>query len=189
MGIEIDQLPLTFRDAVSICRRLDIKYLWIESLCIIQDSDEAWRLQAASMANIYENARITIAAASAGSLTDGCFRKTHWFCIGQPLPEHPGIYVRREAALPSAYERFGWPLSERGWVFQELSLSLRTIHFSSEEVMWQCRSKFDRKTETTQFQTADVFHFQPNFSPAKGESLRRIWYGIVDAYSWRKLSS
>src|ERR1700712_4809159 len=53
-------LTKSFRDAVDICRRLNIDFLWIDSLCIIQDSESDWREQSAQMASIYQNARLTI---------------------------------------------------------------------------------------------------------------------------------
>lgn len=57
------QLSKTFQDAVDICRRLDISHLWLDSLCIIQDSPDDWSEQSVLMADIYQNALITIAAA------------------------------------------------------------------------------------------------------------------------------
>jgi hypothetical protein len=61
-------LPATFQDAITICHELDVQYMWIDSLCIIQDSDEDWEEESAKMGTIYENAWITIAAtSSAGS--------------------------------------------------------------------------------------------------------------------------
>lgn len=58
-------LPQTFRDAVAVTRRLGIPYLWIDSLCIIQDSPDDWAAESARMAYIYENAFVTIAADAA----------------------------------------------------------------------------------------------------------------------------
>jgi hypothetical protein len=110
-GIRIDVLPATFKDAVEICRRLHIAFLWIDSLCIIQDNEDDWRMQAASMADIYENSRITIAASAAKDSTEGCFRGIDEFHAGHALPAHPGVYVRRE--LDDIHQ---WPLLQRGWV-------------------------------------------------------------------------
>lgn len=62
--IPFRDLPLSFQDVVTICRRLDIQYLWIDSLCIIQDSQEDWATQSAMMADIYQGAYFTLALAS-----------------------------------------------------------------------------------------------------------------------------
>lgn len=47
------------------------------------------------MADVYENACVTIAASAARDSEEGYFRKTHWSCMGHPLPEHPGVFIRR----------------------------------------------------------------------------------------------
>jgi hypothetical protein len=111
VGVEIDALPATFRDAVEICRKLHITYLWIDSLCIIQDNNDDWRIQAASMADIYENSRITIAASAAKNPTEGCFREIDGCYVGQAIPAYRGLYVRRELRGIDHL-----PLLARGWV-------------------------------------------------------------------------
>ncbi|KAK7715694.1 hypothetical protein SLS63_011281 [Diaporthe eres] len=62
LKVPLDALTKTFQDAVEVCRSLKIKYIWIDSLCIIQNNPEDWENEAARMADIYENAYITIAA-------------------------------------------------------------------------------------------------------------------------------
>jgi hypothetical protein len=72
--IPISSLPRTLRDAVVICRKLGVRYLWIDSLCIIQDSKEYWRQEAAQMSRVYKNAFITISALSSANSNEGCFK-------------------------------------------------------------------------------------------------------------------
>jgi hypothetical protein len=71
-GILIRELPRTFRDAVSIARRLQIQYVWIDSLCIIQDNKFDWEREASKMADIYANAYLTIAASFSSDSSSGC---------------------------------------------------------------------------------------------------------------------
>lgn len=66
-------LPKTFQDAIVFARRLDMPYIWIDSLCIVQDSKEDWFVQSSKMAGIYEYASITLAATVASGGTAGCF--------------------------------------------------------------------------------------------------------------------
>lgn len=75
--IPLDNFPLTFRDAILITRRLGYQYLWIDSLCIIQDSIEDWQREAASMDYIYKHASLTIAAEAGGDSSAGIFRSTN----------------------------------------------------------------------------------------------------------------
>ena len=71
--ILLTELPKTFRDAVRITRMLNIQYLWIDSLCIIQDDDEDWEKEAAVMGFVYANAYLTISASSSKDDASGCF--------------------------------------------------------------------------------------------------------------------
>jgi hypothetical protein len=70
-GINLDTLPKTFQDAVCLTRNLGVRYLWIDSLCIVQDSEEDWRLQAAEMGSIYRHSWCNIAATGAKDGRDG----------------------------------------------------------------------------------------------------------------------
>jgi hypothetical protein len=71
--IKWDDLPKTFHDAVTICRRLDVEYIWIDALCIIQDSEPDWQNQASKMASNFENVYFTIAATKAKDSSQGFF--------------------------------------------------------------------------------------------------------------------
>jgi hypothetical protein len=72
-GIPWDALSKTFQDAIVFTRCLQVRYLWIDSLCIIQDDQDDWRREAANMASIYENAWLTIAATKSSGGAGGCF--------------------------------------------------------------------------------------------------------------------
>ncbi|CAG8971379.1 hypothetical protein HYALB_00006929 [Hymenoscyphus albidus] len=74
-GISVDELPKTFQDAIELTRRLEIQFLWIDSLCIIQDSTEDWEQESARMESVYKNAVCNIAATAAENGEKGCFVK------------------------------------------------------------------------------------------------------------------
>jgi hypothetical protein len=71
-NVPYELLPPTFRDAIRITRRLGFLYLWIDSLCIIQDSSEDWNHEARLMGKIYTNATCNIAASDAPDSSHGC---------------------------------------------------------------------------------------------------------------------
>jgi len=75
-SIPPSKLPKSFRDAIQITRRLGYEYIWIDSLCIIQDDPADWERESAKMAEIYENAVLTIAVSDAVDSLRGCFRHT-----------------------------------------------------------------------------------------------------------------
>lgn len=70
--ISFDELPLTFQDAVDITRKLDVRYLWIDSLCMVQDQPEDVEQETAAMGQIYEQSYCTLAAASSHDEHGGC---------------------------------------------------------------------------------------------------------------------
>jgi hypothetical protein len=72
-GIRICDLPQTFQDAVTLCRYLKIQYLWIDSLCIIQNDPSDWEQEASRMAEIYAGSYVTLAASSSAHSSTGCF--------------------------------------------------------------------------------------------------------------------
>jgi hypothetical protein len=72
-SIPLSCLPQTFQDAVRVTRALDIPYLWIDSLCIVQGDAQDWEVEAAKMGPLYQNAYLTIAATKASGSTEGLF--------------------------------------------------------------------------------------------------------------------
>jgi hypothetical protein len=82
----VPALPLTFEDAIVATRRLGARYIWIDSLCIIQDDPADWERESSSMADVYRNATCNIAASAAHDSNGGLYRDR-----GDIVP---GIYVK-----------------------------------------------------------------------------------------------
>jgi hypothetical protein len=143
--IELSCCPTTIRDALYVAHRLGIRYMWIDSLCILQDSEEDWIKESASMANIYEGSYVTIVAAKAADVSDGCFTsvspdyRTHKIFLRSlsGLSRH-SVYVRREYIHGHSSHGEWFPLLRRGWALQERLLSRRKIYFGPQELSWEC---------------------------------------------------
>lgn len=121
-ALPVAGLPITIQRTIRLARGLGFKYLWVDALCIIQDSDEDWEAEAAKMDSIYSRSTLTIAA------VDG----------PDSLPDDSGLPF---AASPGTAEH-GWrprgELDTRGWVAQEEILSRRILAFSKAGVYWSC---------------------------------------------------
>jgi hypothetical protein len=141
-GIEFDLLPKTFQDAIVVTRRLGVQYLWIDSLCIIQNDDDDWIRESKKMEAVFASAYCTIAATSAKDSTEGFL-----------IPRSAKEYVRlQDGADSQLYVYVGTggeifdrdvekgELNKRAWVLQERALSRRTIHFTTEQTYWECGS-------------------------------------------------
>ncbi|KAK3059623.1 hypothetical protein LTS18_010414, partial [Coniosporium uncinatum] len=72
-GIKFSELPKTFADAVMVAWKFDIRYLWVDCLCIIQDSKEDWRLESMKMGLVYKNSWLNIAAIDSPDCEGGLF--------------------------------------------------------------------------------------------------------------------
>jgi hypothetical protein len=146
IAIQLDRLPKTFREAVLLTRQLNLQYIWIDSLCIIQDSKADWDTESSKMAEVYAGASVTIAATSAKDGREGLFvAKAAWnkavpFIMPNSRGEQTTVYIRSAADdhHDISHENIfkAEPLSCRGWVLQERLLSTRILLFTSCELVF-----------------------------------------------------
>ena len=138
-----DTLSKTFQDAITICQELGVRYLWIDSLCIFQDSNEDWQCEAAQMGQVYGNSICNIAATGAFNDEEGCFRDRDTSLL-QPCTIKSEWDNRDNRIWEIIHKRF-WDnritqtrLNRRGWVMQERWLSPRVLHYGRDQLLWEC---------------------------------------------------
>jgi hypothetical protein len=142
-AIPLSQLTDTFEHAVRLTYLLGYQYLWIDSLCIIQDSQEDWRKESSMMGEIYANGLLNIAATASSDGSGGLFH--------QPANSPASPLILKSLDESGNTEHFScyptdlWvneveeaPLGRRGWVIQERILSPRVVHFASTQIFWDC---------------------------------------------------
>lgn len=140
--IPVSELPKTHSEAIRVTRELDIQYLWIDSLCIIQDSDEDWRQESAMMEMIYSNSHCTIAAAASGDGNGGLFFERDALAATPCQVSCTWDVHQPESLL--CYDNDPWvdvelgPLNSRAWVLQERLLSPCVLLFAKDQVYWEC---------------------------------------------------
>ncbi|KAF4459406.1 family Taurine catabolism dioxygenase [Fusarium albosuccineum] len=137
--IPLTLLPKTFHDAVVVTRKLGYQYLWVDSLCIIQGNIDDWIKEGSQMCSIYENSLLTLAAASSSSGHGGLFYQSPRLQLTSTHPES-GQQCQIFARFNINHRFFDFPLMNRAWVMQERLLSPRTLYFTSQELVWECRS-------------------------------------------------
>lgn len=138
-----EKLPKTFQQAAGVAMHLGIRYIWIDSLCIIQDNAEDWKTQAAQMCSIYHGSRITIAATCSADSDHGIFRTVPKLPITTAYPRDGQVFIRNAPGHSSnpregPEEAAKFPLLTRGWVYQERLLASRVVHFGRDELTFEC---------------------------------------------------
>lgn len=137
-GIETSELPDTFQDAVRVTRSLRLRYLWIDSLCIIQGPGGDFEREAKHMETVFSQAYCVIAASRATGTSSGFLSKrsprefvTLDGTSGQKLFVCEAIDNFQQDVIDG-------PLNKRGWVLQERALARRTIYFTDTQTYWEC---------------------------------------------------
>ncbi|KAF4622768.1 hypothetical protein G7Y89_g14259 [Cudoniella acicularis] len=187
----VEELPKNFRNAIEITRWLGYRYLWIDSLCILQDSHEDWVREATQMANVYKHAVVTIAAESAMSSETGILRERNTDAGAIAIPYCSlsqgieGKFYIRELSYGDEIH----PLQQRAWTLQEVFLSPRVLHFTNQQIIWSCH--------TTSLPESNPAHTRPilqsiycwKTEDRKSEdSILSLWYSLLNDYSYRRLT-
>lgn len=157
-GIPFRDLPKTFQDTVEFAQGIGIRYVWIDSLCIIQGDSQDWHSEAAKMGDVYWNAALVVAASGAKDSSEGLFISDRPLSTILRLPYRMGGECKgtfNMMRLPQGNERhpgFG-PLEKRAWTLRERYLARRLIAFMPDCISWACKKV--RVTESGQ--TAHLF--------------------------------
>ncbi|KAI1473549.1 HET-domain-containing protein, partial [Daldinia eschscholtzii] len=131
-------MPGSVQDAVRVCRGLGIMYLWVDSICIVQDDYDAWYQDACMMDQIYLNAQVTISALEPSGCKRGFLGKQKYGLPGwQHTIKLPGV-VEEFIVRPRVDQTGGFSLDKRGWCLQETLLSRRRLCFDGNEMSWEC---------------------------------------------------
>ena len=145
-SIDFNELPQTFRDAISVSRSLGINYLWIDSLYIIQNDIEDWERESVKMEQVYSNAKLVISASRAISDSSGFLnprRNDEIISISYGEGGKMSTFYLQQALqplTPFADPLKSEPLHQRGWALQERYLATRTLHFGSHQIFWNCQT-------------------------------------------------
>jgi hypothetical protein len=143
--INISLLCQTFLDEMEVTKALGVEYIWIDSLCILQDSLDDWAHESAVMGDVYGNSWCNIAATNA---LDGSHGMLSPFRSRKNLTVQELKFKGKLKSEDFVYTVENWhlwqeeidrgPLRSRGWVVQELVLSRRVLHFGKHQMFWDC---------------------------------------------------
>lgn len=196
-NIPRESLPKTFHDTIDIIWELGLRYIWIDSLCIVQDDLEDWRKEATCMKDVYAGSSITISASDAQDSTQGCFVDLDldlWKDLDVAF-EQMGARYKTKNVLIRVHQgdirrrtKFA-NLSTRGWTLQEQLLSHRVIHCMQPEMHWNCHHSYHTESQVTfegeRFKSFSWKYFPEN---ASIEDMKRLWLEWITDYSKRNLT-
>ena len=209
-SIRFSELPKTFRDAVEITRSIGVRYIWIDSLCILQDDPEDWEHESKTMGDIYQGSFLTISASSSVDKDGGCLFADRQEVPKLSVPFNPKFNeLKEEFFLAKASRSFkelcvSGPLSTRAWAVQERYLSHRVLHCTEDQLFWECHSNTVSESGQAiflearkQYREAWARKLSDKNSPAAlttplptldPEIIMRLWNKLLEGYSEREMS-
>ncbi|KAL2062766.1 hypothetical protein VTL71DRAFT_5838 [Oculimacula yallundae] len=187
-GLQTASLAKNFRDAIIITRLLGLRYLWIDALCILQDSQEDWELESAKMGQYYKKAWLTIAAGMSDGGKAGLLAKRSPHGLAHirlqtraiPVGEALTVYFALDPIKPSTQ----CPIRTRGWTFQEELLSRRYLSFETTQTYLRCGTIVHHECGRQD----DLLQEESPFMEGEQLLQSKDWLEIVRRYSSRNLT-
>ncbi|KAE9378668.1 HET-domain-containing protein, partial [Stipitochalara longipes BDJ] len=190
--IPLSDLSRTFREAILVCRSLRIQFLWIDSLCIVQDDPLDWERESVRMADVYSGSYLNLAAAAAADGTEGLFfQRLECIEVRCKLStgEQDEVFISNS---PSNYfmDSRESPLASRAWALQEKVLPPRTLIFGKDQLHWECHEELKSESSRKNMQIDQSFSSSLrrylSSKPQANEGISaqcKLWYKMLEAYT------
>lgn len=150
-GFNAARLPAVIRDATSVCKRLGVRYLWVDTLCILQDDEDLtdWKRESSFMGKVYENSLLNLSALAAADTEHPLFAERNPRAVNElRVNTSLKLDVLELGNAVNEYQLVDndfWhaninrtPLNKRAWVMQERLLAVRVLHFGHHQLLWEC---------------------------------------------------
>ena len=186
-GCLVEDLPTSYKEAIKASMALGIEHIWIDSLCILQESVTDWRHEAARMSDIYGNATLTICASAAAENSQSSFATRDLSLI--PPVQVAAQWNEAEPTVTEAYflvneqsyetDVVQSPLASRAWAAQESYLATRKLCLTERQLWWVCKHVFACEAYPGGFPPSMhtySTHNSPKWDPA-------TWCDLVGQYS------
>ncbi|XHG02271.1 hypothetical protein AWENTII_005626 [Aspergillus wentii] len=212
-NIQWASIPSTMQDAIQLTRRLQIRYIWIDALCIIQNDTKDWDREAMQMTEYYQGAHLVISATRSANANQGIFGPRLPVTF-RDLPSHPAAFSIGHFKVPTGpstsetvhVREFLFhhledsphipdpamnPLAFRAWAFQERLLATRAVHLTAQEMIWECKEAAWCECGTGWSSNNYQLDFHNALQGQISSSSQRpeiIWTKMVTQYSQRSLT-
>lgn len=216
-GIPTQLLAKSIKDAISVVQKLQVPYLWIDSLCIIQDSKDDKKAEIRKMRSIYENSYITLAASSAKTCEEGFLEVQSPVVVlskdsGRGVDSNVTGKFKRFPTIPIPFKCFDAsgtallqpyqghdshtePINLRAWTLEEYMLSPRILTYGRSQILWDCNSS-SKVNEGLRIAVTGMpfenlrkdFRENTSLEQKDAQTLQNYWYDVVFNYTSRKLT-
>ncbi|KAF9775307.1 hypothetical protein IL306_006602 [Fusarium sp. DS 682] len=199
-GIMTSELPSAIHDAVVYTRALEVPFLWVDALCIIQGDREDWERESVLMADVYANALVTLAAECSASVHEGFIQSTDKLVELSTQPQHrftatvaqgDGRQLTVQARALPKYDHHKTPpstWSTRGWTLQERMLATRLVSFG-HELKYTCQeASFNESCYLELRIDSRLDGHKALRAPQSQQEAFNLWQGMVCDYSRRSLT-
>ena len=143
-GVAASSLPKTLEDAVYMTRKLGFRYLWVDCICLMQDDPDEMLSECSQMDKVYSGASLNLTATASRDSAGGLFYKRDVDALRPCIIEVTGndivpgtYYCLRSTIWQDLVDRS--PIARRAWILQERCLAKRTLHFTRNEILWECQ--------------------------------------------------
>ncbi|KAI1189463.1 heterokaryon incompatibility protein-domain-containing protein [Nemania serpens] len=207
-GISLNDLPRVFRDVVYVAWMLGVQYVWIDSLCIIQDDKDDWEIEASKMAEYYSQAHLVVACSTSPNPTVPFLarRDPYWLPITLKFTDKAGAshdlkfqrlrrlrymtYTAMDHNKDKVHEHDFGLLSKRAWVWQENALATRIVHYTSHGLVFECKGDsgvYCEELPDTPLPLDWIRSLPYSFAEHSDDSYKQ-WHELVKTYSGRELT-
>ncbi|KAL1795384.1 hypothetical protein ACET3X_007200 [Alternaria dauci] len=212
-SLPVGSLSRTFQDALFATVNLGFQYIWIDSLCIVQDDAEDWKRESRLMHEVYRYATCNVSASGFPDPLQGFVLDQR--CISSdPVPVTLVDKVAQQRHSPSQHasgkayhlihedpwqEMRRGPIFLRAWTLQEQLLATRTIHFGNDQAYWECKCTVANEVwplgwlntpleSLFRERTDSSWKFKLDDVPSTNNSLYNSWFDVIEDYSRRHIT-
>ncbi|GAB1738441.1 hypothetical protein NU219Hw_g3247t1 [Hortaea werneckii] len=189
--LPIHEVPLTITDAFAVTRRLGLRYIWVDALCIVQDDEEDWNGEVGNMHEIFAGSYLTLLAAEADSAAGGLFSQQLRDFSDRAKYDRAFLHTQLDGDRSLSMhlcpqKRLQSALRKRGWTLQEEMLSGRTVQLTDCELLWNCQCGADREIEPIG-KMLEMSKMKPS-TVRDAKAAEKTWRSLLKDYSVRHLS-
>lgn len=195
-NIPHENLPAVVKDAIYVCRRYGIQYLWVDAFCICQDDEVEWQKEAVNMENVYGGCQFVLSVLTSSKASDGFLkeRNSKPVSLGSAKVSYGTwsdsvkLFVRKiPRTLDEEFEHS--PLNRRAWPLQEKVLGPAVLHYGRDQLIWECdTAHLCSETRQTSAESPMVIRISDVIGTDSTFGISDLWGALIEEFTSRNLT-